>query len=237
MPVRPIVAADGDTGPRGNYRKTTRTRARILDAALDVFGVSGFEGGSLREVAERAGISQAGLLHHYPSKIALLSAVVTRRDDTVRSQIVGRQSGVERLATFVDYARHSASQVGEIELFAVLSAEATRPEHPAHDYMRRRYQWVTQNISAAFEDARADGHLRDGVDPALVTSQLIALWDGLQVQWLLKVNDIDVAERLEHFLNLHLTAPLRTLVRTRTQGTGGHPAQGHALPAAAGDRS
>lgn len=44
-------------------------------------------------------------------------------------------------------------------------------------------------------------------------SQMFALWDGLQIQWLLKVNDVSVADGVEHFLDLHLVKPLRELLR------------------------
>lgn len=212
MLITPIVKPDGEVGPRGNYRKTARTRQRILDAALDVFGELGFDGGSIREVAERAGISQAGLLHHYPSKVALLSAVLERRDERAAARTMAQPSGAHRLWSAVEFARDSAQTPWEIAVFAVLSAEATRPEHPANEYMRRRYSWTTEVFTQAFTDAQQVGHLHDWVDPSEAASQFIALWDGLQIQWLLEVGDVDVADRLEKFLNFHLVRPLRTLI-------------------------
>lgn len=200
-------------GPRGNYRKTAVTRARILDAALEVFGAQGYESGSLREVAALAGISQAGLLHHFPNKVALLSAVLERRDEGASEETGRAEPGVHTLGALVEYARQSAFKPGEIELFAVLSAEATRPEHPANAYMRRRYQWITDIAVESLSAARDQGHLRPDADPLRLASQMFALWDGLQIQWLLKVNDIDVAEGVEHFLDLHLVRPLRELLR------------------------
>ncbi len=212
MALSPIVREDVPAGPRGAYRKTAVTRARILDAALEVFGSQGYESGSLRHVAELAGISQAGLLHHYPNKVALLSAVLERRDEAAMDHVAGSPQGIELLASMVEYARDSANRPGEIDLFAVLSAESTRAGHPAHEYMARRYEWVTQVAVGSFEAARRAGHLRSGVDVHKTAAQLLALWDGLQIQWLMGVNDIDVAEGLEHFLDVHLVKPLRELL-------------------------
>ncbi|GAB3482362.1 TetR/AcrR family transcriptional regulator [Nocardiopsis coralliicola] len=48
-----------------------------LSAALACFAEHGFHGTSIRSVAERAGLSVAGLYHHYPSKQYLLEALVT----------------------------------------------------------------------------------------------------------------------------------------------------------------
>lgn len=211
MPFAPIIPAEDELGPRGKYRKTVQTRARILEAALAVFGEQGFEAGSLREVAERAGISQAGLLHHFPSKVAVLSAVLQRRDERAAAGVDGLD-GIHQLASALDFARASAEVPFEIDLFAVLSAEATRAEHPANSYMRRRYHWVSEIFVNGLLQAREAGHLQDWVDPAETASQFIALWDGLQLQWLLQVGDVNVADRLEKFLDLHLVRPLAELL-------------------------
>lgn len=213
MTLSPIVSEEAATGPRGAYRKTAVTRARILDAALEVFGEKGYESGSLREVAALADISQAGLLHHFPNKVALLSAVLERRDEGASDETAATPPGIHSLGALVDYARQSAFKPGEIELFAVLSAEATRPEHPANAYMRRRYEWVTDIAVESLTAARDQGHLKPDADPLRVASQMFALWDGLQIQWLLKVNDVNIAEGIEHFLDLHLVKPLRELLR------------------------
>jgi AcrR family transcriptional regulator len=205
--IAPIVEAEEEEGPRGRYRKTAATRARILDAAIEVFGEQGFEAGSLREVAARAGVSQAGLLHHYRSKVALLSAVLERRDEHATSSVLTGTRGIHRMRGVIDFARASEAIPYEIDLFAVLSAEATRPEHPANGYMRRRYSWVSEIMEDMFREAAEDGHLHGWADPSETASQFIALWDGLQIQWLLRVNDVNVADRLD----LHLVRPLDQL--------------------------
>ena len=47
-----------------------------LAAALESFAERGYEGASIREIAARAGLSVPGLYHHYPSKQALLVALI-----------------------------------------------------------------------------------------------------------------------------------------------------------------
>ena len=49
------------------------------------------------------------------------------------------------------------------------------------------------------------------MDPTETASQLVALWDGLQIQWLLGVGDVDIADRLTRFIDLHLVRPLAEL--------------------------
>ena len=51
--------------PRGSYAKTAARRREILEAGIEVFSANGFRSGSIRDIAERVGMSQAGLLHHF----------------------------------------------------------------------------------------------------------------------------------------------------------------------------
>lgn len=49
----------------------------ILSSALESFMGHGYHGTTIRQVAERAGLSVPGLYHHYPSKHALLVALMS----------------------------------------------------------------------------------------------------------------------------------------------------------------
>lgn len=189
---------------RGEYAKTRERRKSILDAALEVFAEGGYRAGSLREVAQRVGISEAGLLHHFPNKVALLQAVLDRRDDRSREMVpLESGDGASLLRGLVHLARYNASVPGVVELYCTLSAEATSPDHPAHDYFVRRYVFTRENIERAFANLRAEGRLRDGVVPGRAAAALIAMMDGLQVQWLLDRSVLDMAEELRDFISLY----------------------------------
>jgi AcrR family transcriptional regulator len=54
------------------------TEGRILDAALGSFGTRGFEATSLDQIARELGIRKQTILYYYPSKPALLDAVIDR---------------------------------------------------------------------------------------------------------------------------------------------------------------
>src|SRR5437773_10794557 len=51
-------------------------RSQILAAALEVFAERGFHGTRTRELAERAGVSEALLFRHFPTKDALIRAIL-----------------------------------------------------------------------------------------------------------------------------------------------------------------
>ena len=200
-----MVLGDAPTaprGPRGPYAKSQQTRSSILDSALKVFAESGYRSGSLRNVADRVGMSEAGLLHHFPSKSALLEAVLERRDEQTQEQFdFDPDHGVEVLRSLIKLAEYNASTPGVVELFCTLSAEATSPEHPAHAYFINRYEFTRGMTLGAFRELADRGELRPEVQPEAAARGVIALMDGLQIQWLLDRNSVDMAGDLRSYLS------------------------------------
>lgn len=200
------------TAPRG-YAKGRATRRQILDEAMTLFGEMGYRSASLREIAARCGISHPGLLHHFPSKEALLGAVLERRDALDAERFPSGGSGTDQLQTLVDVVEHNAHVPGIVELFAALSTEAVAPDHPAHGYFVGRYARTRAELAASLEVTRAQGVLRDGVDPALAAVVIIAVMDGLQVQWLLDRESVDMARALSDHIAGLLTVPFPARVQ------------------------
>jgi AcrR family transcriptional regulator len=194
---------------RGPYAKTAARREAILDAALDVFGQQGYHAGSLREVAARVELSEAGVLHHFASKAELLTAVLDRRDAVVEDAVTpASASGEERLSRMLQIARQNALRPGMIELFLRLAAEATAEDHPAHEFFVRRLVFTRTQFRNAFTDLAERGLLAPGVEvqSAIITS--IAVWNGLQLQWLMD-RSIDVPGELAGHLQRLTTVPLK----------------------------
>ena len=197
------------TRGRGEYAKTPERRQQIVDAAVEVFSSAGFHKGSIRDVAEKAGLSQAGLLHHYPSKEHLLEAVLTWRDSETR-RLLGEPfpEGLDFLRGMVRAAEHNATTPELVELHVIVSAEGTSAEHPLRDYFVRRYASVVDLTRRAFERAATEGQVQPGVDCASAARTLVALMDGLQIQWLLDPDHVDMAGDLRRYLQPLLTVEL-----------------------------
>jgi AcrR family transcriptional regulator len=60
----------------GSHQRGEETRGRILEAALDLFAASGFDGASTRTIAERAGVNLPAIQYYFGSKEGLYRAVV-----------------------------------------------------------------------------------------------------------------------------------------------------------------
>ncbi|MBM7441968.1 TetR/AcrR family transcriptional regulator [Streptomyces sp. HB132] len=194
---------------RRGYAKGRAKRREILDQAMSLFGEAGYRGASLRVIAHRCGISHTGLLHHFPTKEVLLLAVLEHRDDVDDEWLsLGGTTGVGRLRRFVDLAALNSGRRGIVELFSVVSAEATAADHPAHGYFVRRYGNSVAGARLAYEQAGLEGALREGVAPDAAGRQLIALMDGLQVQWLLDDRATDMAGVLRAHVRAQLSVEL-----------------------------
>jgi AcrR family transcriptional regulator len=71
-----VVAAVGQPGPRRRGRRPggADTRAQLLDAARVEFAERGYEGATVRRIAERAGVDAAMVNHWFGGKEALFTA-------------------------------------------------------------------------------------------------------------------------------------------------------------------
>ncbi|MFT4295142.1 MAG: TetR/AcrR family transcriptional regulator [Micropruina sp.] len=195
----------------GGYAVGRLRREQIVTAATELFSRVGYRHATVLELAQAAGISRTGLLHHFSSKEALLEAVLQRRDveDTARlAPAQTDETGLTALAALVDLARYNASRPQLVALFAVLSAEASAPDHPAHDYFVQRYRRTVEGARRSLCRAERAGLLAAGVDPSRQARALVALMDGLQVQWLLSPDDVDMAEEVRQQVQQLLTVPL-----------------------------
>jgi AcrR family transcriptional regulator len=191
------MAERGST-TRGEYAKGRARREQILTEAVALFAESGYQAASLRDLAARCGLSLAGLLHHVGDKQSLLLAVLERRDvDDASATDLHAASGRDRLASLVDVVRRNTGRRGIVELFSVLSAEATSPDHPAHAFFDDRYRTIVATLTEAFADCFHPA-------PGSAARRLVAVMDGLQVQWLLHPEDVDMVADVEAQIALEL---------------------------------
>jgi TetR/AcrR family transcriptional regulator len=145
-----------------------RTGDRILDVALQQFGTRGYEATSLDAIAAELGVRKQTILYWYPSKLALLEAVVARSAEelhvTLDAALVSAGPGLARLdavmrAVFRFAVRRPAllgllREVGRLGAAAALDLGA-------------RVQPLVERAVAFLDDEMAGGTVRRA-DPRLV---------------------------------------------------------------------
>jgi AcrR family transcriptional regulator len=172
--------------PKGNYAATEQRRQEVLAAALEIFGENGFRGSSLRQVAEKVGMTEAGILHHFKTKGNLLRAVLDLRDQESEKFVPAHsESGIDFLVGWMRLLRQNIAHKGIVDLYATVSAEATSEDHPAHEYFKDRFAYVSNVVESAFAKLDEAGMLNPGVQAHSASRIFIAISDGLQIQWLM----------------------------------------------------
>lgn len=162
-------------------------------------------------IASDVGISEGGLLHHFPNKRHLLLAVAEHRFHAAAQWWDSLPSDVAGLGTLdfmVDATRRYLAEPGLIQLVVLVSAEAADPSSPAHEVYAARYRTATAALGARL---RA-GIERDGLDPhadyEAIARECLAVSDGLQLQWVIADGDVDLVAGVQTHV-ARLSAALR----------------------------
>ncbi|WP_327145942.1 TetR/AcrR family transcriptional regulator [Nocardia sp. NBC_01327] len=164
-------------------------RAKIVTAALALFATRGYRGTSLAAVADAAGITRSGLLHHFSSKEALLAAALAERDeqafDAVEIDRDYEGPALLRALEIIDglvERNQSNRELTRLAHLGNLGAEDT-PQF-ARDWAQERIRTFRENLAGVIAAGIAAGEVRADVDPVAVAGIVIAAMSGLEEQWL-----------------------------------------------------
>jgi len=182
-----------DTTVRTHRRERIRLpaaqrRRQILDATTRLIGERGFWALSMQDVADACGLTVPGLLHHFGSKDRLLLDVLDHRDNEdfpALAQELGLDvtdvwgrwpAGISLPQVCAALVRRNATQPEIVRLFCVLEAESLAPDHPASGYFAERQDRALRGFAALAADSVPDS--------LSLARQVVAIMDGLQIQWL-----------------------------------------------------
>lgn len=165
----PRARAIADDGRRrrpavGGYARGDETRARIISAALDVFGTHGFGGTSTRMLAERAGVTLPALHYYFDSKegvyLACAEHIADQLDgrfrtltggiaDVLREASAPRAHLLDKLLTFVDGFADFFLGAHELEKWVMFIIREQAQPTKAFDIIFERVMQRTFNTLAA----------------------------------------------------------------------------------------
>lgn len=184
------------TSRRTQAERTRTSRAKIIHSATESFAQNGFRGAKMAEIARDASLSGPGLLHHFPSKTHLLMEVLKERDriDGQRVQTFLEKNDHHFLDALIELVEHNQTVPGLVQLFNLLVAESVSTDHPAHEFFIERYQRGREHWTQAITQAQQAGEVRLDLPADTLASLLFAIMDGLQVQWLLEPEKINMSE-------------------------------------------
>ncbi len=184
--------------PKGEMR-----REALLDAATVIFARDGYSSASMRDIAALVGITTVGLLHHFPNKEALLTALLERRDQRVVSRFKTLTTGMT-LDTFIQFLKmsmgFSVENAAECQASMVMNTESLSPAHPAWSWHKDRFHLTHQHAQGHLSALKEVGEIRADVDVKALAQEIFSIMDGLQIQWLRSQDDVDVAAVFDIYL-------------------------------------
>jgi AcrR family transcriptional regulator len=185
----------------GRATRNEDRKAEIIQAALEVISERGYRGASLAAVAERVGLTQQGLLHYFPTKEALLIAVLEIRDQWDMASAALAGSTVWPMEMLINLVEYNSTRPGIVQVFTVLAGDSVTEDHPAQEYFKDRYRWVRENAAESLRAEYGDV-LPGGLSPEQAAPLLVAVMDGLQVQWLHDPESVDMTRSMRDFARL-----------------------------------
>lgn len=167
---------------KGTYPKGEAKREEILQAAMTALATSGYRNISLRAIGQELGIDAAHILYYFGSRETLLEKVVERWDRVTADSHDGRLEPAVMLDNYAAAIRENLRRPGIVHLYLTFAAEASHPEHSAHDYFVARFARTREYLRAAIKHEQDAGIIDASLDPHVEAQALTALADGLQLQ-------------------------------------------------------
>lgn len=176
-------------------------KSEILQYASEHFAQHGFRGATLSSIADSVGLTEPGLLHYFPSKVELLQEVLAYRDRTDREkyQAIIAQDAAPLLDALQDLVAANQHRPGLVQLFTVMVAESITADHPSHDFFVQRYRKIKGDLFEYLSGYFQREGLHQDVDLAQLAAVIFAVMDGLQVQWLLDPENVNMTAAFELF--------------------------------------
>jgi AcrR family transcriptional regulator len=147
---------DGDAPREGENPEGTRgsaTRARILEAAQDLFTERGFDKVPLREVAEAVGITKAALYYYFPTKEKILESLVGPLFDMQEAALALLESPPDPKAWAVALASFLDWILEQRKLFELMQSNHTSLHELMHQSERmEQHQAMHERVHQAFAD-------------------------------------------------------------------------------------
>lgn len=164
-----------DRNRAGKLTKGERTAQRIMDVAEELFATRGYDGTSLRQIAEGAGIREPGLYNHFSGKQALYDAVLQRALRPMAETFTGRLNEASVLRDYTDLPALLTDMLLAHPHMAALLQQVLQGDGSSAGY-RVIQDWLASIFEHSVKDMGAMGTAGDSNREGLVIN-LIAMFN------------------------------------------------------------
>jgi AcrR family transcriptional regulator len=177
------------------FAKGEDRRQRILGVAERLLARNGWRNTSLAQIARAAGVTPAGLLHHFESKEQLLNAVLDARDTDDDTHADRTGDLFEQISRVAERFQRAPELVGT---FTVLLVENIAEDAPLHDRLLLRQRAAADIVAEMIRRGQLAGRYRQDFDAAFKAVEILAFVNGMETSWLLDPS-IPLAEVFQQY--------------------------------------
>jgi AcrR family transcriptional regulator len=161
--------------------RSEATRQKILNAAIDLFSEVGYATAGLGEIIERAGMTKGALYHHFDSKEALATAIIEQGTNLTRDAFHRVcQSSSPALENMI----HGVFVITDLVVTDKTARTAEQLTRGLAEFNTAASQVWSSRLDAMTNQARragAEGDLREGLDPEVVSETILNAMLGAQL--------------------------------------------------------
>jgi AcrR family transcriptional regulator len=182
------VEGEKPNGPRS--RKGAQTRARLLDAAKQIFEEHGFLDARISDIAERAGLSHGSFYHYFESKEEVFREVAAAADDELSAPMAEVILDPSSLATprqrlHEAMRRHFESYREEARLMGVIEL-VSRYDEEVGAVRQARHQHYAEQMAESIRQLQRHGMADPRLDPVIAAAALGSMTNRFAETWLVQ---------------------------------------------------
>ena len=193
----------------GMTKEGPTVRDRLLQAGVCVFSRSGFNGSSVQDVTEAAGVPKGSFYNHFDSKETLGAAVVEYFWDDKASRMLAilDQEGAEPLARLRRYFEQAIVEIEAKDYTCGCFLGNMTSDHSAviSERLSGIYAKWTERVACCLAQAQDAGALRREADPAVLATFALNAWEGA----MLRARVAKSSRPLQQFIDTLFTQLLR----------------------------
>ena len=180
-------------------RKGAQTRARLLEAAKDVFEEAGFLDARISDIAERAGLSHGSFYHYFDSKEQVFREVTEMVLEELAAPMVdivmapgSRTPPAERLREAIH--RHVEAYREDARIMGVIE-QVSRYDDYVRDFLEARNRAQRDMVADSIEQLQKRGMADPDLDPTIAAAALGSMTSRFAEMWLAQgMVDFDLEE-------------------------------------------
>jgi AcrR family transcriptional regulator len=156
-------------------------RKQVLAAAVDLFAANGYDGTSVQQIVERAGVTKGALYHYFTAKEDILLEIYTTVFDeqmAALDHIIAMNREPEWTLREIIHSLIGVT-AANVKVSAVFSREATRMDQTRWAALQDRWRGYQESVRAVIRRGQADGSFATVASPEMASWAIFGVTTSL----------------------------------------------------------